>query len=133
MLHESRVTGDTYVKHLVGMLHRLVLLGPCVIVGRGSSSMLPPETTLRVRLVASLPDRIKTVRQRFGMTEREAANWIARTDEERARFLKRYFKMDVADPHLHDLVLNTSRLSYEECADAIVAAYRRFEAERSPQ
>jgi cytidylate kinase len=132
MLHESRVTGDTYVKYLVGALRGLVLMGPCVIVGRGSSCVLPPETTLRVRLVASLPDRIRTARHRFGMTEREAAAWVYRTDEERARFLKRYFRVDSADPHLHDIVLNTSRLSSEECADVIVRAYRRFEAERSP-
>ena len=94
--------------------------------------MLPAETTLRVRLVASLPDRIKMARTRFGMTEREAASCVNRTDEERARFMKRSFGVDVADPHVHDLVLNTSRLGIEECADAIVRAYRRFEVERSP-
>ncbi len=45
----------------------------------------------------------------------------------RLLFMRRNFGVDPSDPHLYDLVLNTSRLSVAECADIIVQAFVPFE------
>jgi cytidylate kinase len=121
------ITYNTYIKHLVATVRGLGLQGRCVLVGRGCCFILPPQTTLRVRLVGEVADRVKAARQRFGFSEREASTWVVRTEQERALFVKNNFHGDVTDPHQFDLVLNTSRLSVSECADVIVQAFLRFE------
>jgi hypothetical protein len=121
------VTQAGFVHHLVETLLSLSAHGNCVIVGRGAPQVLPPERTLRVRLVAPLNDRIASVGQRFGIPQAEAALRVAKVDYDRARFVKDYFQKDPADPAGYDLVLNSLRLPTEECAGLIVEALHALE------
>jgi cytidylate kinase len=121
------VSESTYVHHLKAMLLALAAQGQCVIVGRGGAQFLPEATTLRVRVVAPLAERIATIRQRFGVSSDEAARWIETTDRARYRFVHDHFLKDPADPGNYDLVLNSARFSIEECTDLIVQALRQFE------
>lgn len=116
------ISSSAYVRQLVEMLVSLAAHGECVIVGRGAAQILPPETTLRVRLLRPLEERITAIRQRFGLSREEASAWIEKTDRERFRFVKDHFQKDPTDPRFYDLVLNTARFSPEECADFIVRA-----------
>jgi cytidylate kinase len=128
LLGEYHVSADTYLKYLIATVRALGVVGHCVIVGRGSFCILPPGSTLLVRLVGDRADRVRTMARQRGLSEREAAAWVDTTEYDRVQFVKRYFKVDPADPHLYDLVLNVSRLSIEECAEVIIATLRRFEA-----
>jgi cytidylate kinase len=121
------VSPDRYLKYLVGAVRGLGQIGRCVIVGRGANFILPAETTLRVRLVASAADRARVVARRLHLGPREAAAWAGRAERERGEFVRRAFRQDVADPHHYDLVLNMSRLSVDEAAEVIVGVLRRFE------
>ncbi len=125
------VNQSFYVRHLLESLLALAANGECLIVGRGAAQVLPPATTLRVRLVAPLADRVATIRGRLGLTEPEAARWVAHTDEDRIRFVRDHFHKDPTDPVRYDLVLNTARLTVAECADLIVATLNRLQA-RTP-
>ena len=121
------VSPDRYLKYLVGALRGLGEIGRCVIVGRGANFILPAETTLRVRLVASAEDRVRVITQRLNLGPREAAAWAERAERERGEFVRRAFRQDVADTHHYDLVLNMSRLSVDEAVDVIVRVLRGFE------
>jgi cytidylate kinase len=121
------VSPDRYLKYLVGALRGLGEIGRCVIVGRGANFILPAETTLRVRLVASAEDRTRVIAQRFSLTLPEAAAWAEKAERLRGEFVRRAFRQDVADPRHYDLVLNMSRLSVEEAADVIVRVLQGFE------
>lgn len=59
-----------------------------VIVGRGGAQILPAATTLRVRVVAPIAERVKVVQQRLGVSVEEAARQVAKIDMERTRFVK---------------------------------------------
>jgi len=122
------LTESRYVRHLLEMLFSLASHGQCVIVGRGASQLLPPESTLRVRLMAPLKERAREIEQRFVISHEEATRWIEKTDGERTQFIKANFHMDPADPHQYDLVLNPSRFSTGECAELIVEALHRLQA-----
>jgi hypothetical protein len=132
LLDAHHVGADAYIKYLLGALRGLGVVGRCVIVGRGANFVLPAETTLRVRLVADREDRVRVMTQRLGLSAREAAAWVDATERQRAAFGKRYFGKDTTDPHLYDLVLNTSRLSVEAAADAVIQALRHLEG-RGPE
>jgi hypothetical protein len=131
LMTEYRVGATTYLKHLVGVVRGLGLLGHCVLVGRGANCILPPATTLRVRIVAKLSDRVKVTAERHASTDKEAARQVARIDHERNEFARANFHIDLATPDQYDLVLNTSRLSVAECARAVVEVLRLFEARNS--
>jgi cytidylate kinase len=123
------VTESAYVRHLVQTLITLALHGECILVGRGANVVAPPETTLRVRLVAPLRERIATVQKRRNLSFEEAQRWVEKTDHARAVFIKDHFHKQVDDPQLHDLVLNTSRFSLEACAEIIIDALHRMESQ----
>ena len=121
------VSETAYVQHLIKAVLALGAQGGCVIVGRGAPHLLPPETTLRVRLLADRDDRIGVMSQRLGIPRPEAARYVEKKDRERDLFVKHHFHKDTADPRLYDLVLNSTRFSVGECADLILEALRRFQ------
>ena len=67
------VSENAYVRRLIETLLALGGQGRSVIVGRGAAHVLPPTTTLRVRLVAELADRVRTLVHEMGLTNSEAA------------------------------------------------------------
>jgi len=127
LVNKYHFNPTAYFRALVGFVRGLGALGRCVIVGRGSSFLLPHETTLRVRLVANWQDRVRTIRRLKGLSDREAARFIDKVEQERSAFMKDHFKLDAGDPHHYDLVLNTSFVGVEDATEIIIAMLRRFE------
>ena len=105
--------------------------GECLIVGRGSSFVLPPETTLRVRIVASRDDRIAFIARDRKLSPVEAAHFVDTRDRVRQEFIKDYFHKDRADPQNYDLILNRSRFSLDETADLVIQALQRIQARKT--
>jgi cytidylate kinase len=118
---------SAYLRGLLGLLASLGKVGHCVIVGRGAAQVLPPETTLSVRVVAPRAIRVAEVRHRKGLSAVEAERWVDHTDRERTLFVKSHFHIDADDPLHYDLVLNSRRLSAEACAAVIVESARALE------
>jgi len=125
-----RANQDMYLRHLLDTIFSLGSHGECIIVGRGAAHILPPATTLRVRLVGNLDDRIAVMMKRLNLSRLEADRLEA-MDLERNRFVKEHFHKDLTDPLGYDLVLNSSRFSDRECVDLIVLALRHLQ-QRSP-
>lgn len=120
-----------FVHHLIKVLLSLAARGHSVFVGRGSPFVLPAATTLRVRLVAPLEDRITVVSHERQMTRSEAARFIERTDRDRAQFVRLHFQRDPSDPQNFDLVLNTGKISIDQCAKLVaetIGANPQFQA-----
>jgi hypothetical protein len=127
------VSSGAYLRRLVETLVSLAGQGACVIVGRGAAQILPPATTLRVRLVAPRETRITTMSHRLGLTRQEVEPQVDAMERERLAFVKDYFHKDAADPHNYDVVLNTARFSIPECAEVIVEALHRLQAHAHPK
>jgi cytidylate kinase len=122
------VSESAYVHNLIKTVLALGVHGQCVIVGRGAPFILPPATTLRVRLVAPVMDRILTVMSRSpDLSERQAAHEVRDTDRERNDFIRDHFMKDPEDVHNFDLVINVSRLNVADCADLIIDALHGLE------
>ena len=99
---------------------RLAEMGNVIIVGRGGSiitSHLPQA--FHVRLVGSPEARAESLMKAQGITKRKAMSVLEAEDASRRRFIRRYFKRDVDDPLLYDVVVNTDRVSLEGAARVI--------------
>ncbi|MEX2119402.1 MAG: cytidylate kinase-like family protein [Pirellulales bacterium] len=118
---------NVYCRHLIETLFDLAARGNCVIVGRGAAQVLPASTTLRVRLLATLEDRVRVMGRELNLSPDEAASWIATRDRERIRFVKDHFRQDPSDPQGYDLVVNTSRFAAGECAELVIRALEAME------
>jgi cytidylate kinase len=116
----TNVTESSYVQHLIQTVLSLATHGESVIVGRGAAQILPAASTLRVRLIAPLEDRITRICRERGLTRQEAARYVETTDRGRLRFIKDHFHIDGTDPRHYDLVLNASRWSVDEMAATII-------------
>ena len=127
----ASVSEITYFRRLVRMLHVLGARGECLIVGRGSWFVLPPETTLRVRIVASRDDRIAFIARERKLGPVDAARFVETNDRDRHRFIKDHFHKDPADPQNFDLILNRSRFSVDETADLVIEALLRMQARKT--
>ena len=133
LLREQSVSRNPQVLDLVRMLLALGSQGEVVLLGRGAGCVLPSASTLNVRLVAPLADRVAYTSQHLRLTEEEAADQVRKSDHRRADFMNTHFHRRPSDPHQYDLVLNTSLLGEEACVDLVIqAAKSKANAIREP-
>jgi cytidylate kinase len=125
------MSGAAYARRLAETVLALAAHGRCVIVGRGAPLIVPPNQSLRIRLVASLDDRAERISVQRGISKSEAIEHIRATDAHRDGFVKDYFHHVVGDPHDYDLVINTSRFSVEHSARLVVEALHDRQQESS--
>ncbi len=116
---------EKYVVQVSHVIQALARNGKGVFVGRGAQFVLPRSQTFAVRIVASEAFRAQRVRQRHNVSLQEALDAIHRTDCGRREFIQRFFRHDVNDPHLYDLVLNVEQLGPTGAAEHIIHAVRR--------
>ena len=106
---------------------QLAELGGVILIGRGGNiitAKLPH--VLHVRLVAPLDDRIERICRDDKKTPAEARKFCVDEEQSRARYLKTYFNADINDPMGYHLIINTSRVGYENTAKLIGDAVLRL-------
>ena len=102
-------------------------LGGVIIIGRGGNvitAKLPH--VFHVRLIAPLEDRIERICRDDKKVSAEARKFCLEEEASRARYLKTYFNADINDPMGYHLVINTSRVGYENTAKLIGDAVLRL-------
>jgi cytidylate kinase len=93
---------------------------PLIVVGFGTQCMFADRAdALHVRLVAPMPARVERLHARYGWEATNAATRARRMDEDRRRYVQRYFHRDVNDPLLYDVQINTGRTTLDEAASVI--------------
>ena len=114
------VSESTYVRQLLETILSLGARGQCIIVGRGAAHILPPALAIRVRLVAEFADRAQTMMRELSVTLDDAEQQVKAIDQRRSVFIKSHFHCDPAAPESYDLLLNTSRIGVDTCAQLIM-------------
>lgn len=107
----------TYLDTVSEILTDLAQRGDLVFIGRGGQMILRERSdTLHIQLVADEETRLARVMD-WESVEREEARRRARDfNRHRAAFHKKFWDVDVWDPRLYDLVINTSVIDYEQAA-----------------
>jgi len=78
-------------------------------------------TVLRVRLIAPLEMRVRSVMERQHLNREAALEYIATVDQERVRWTQFIYGVDWRDPSLYDLVINLENMSMETACTTIAA------------
>ena len=88
---------------------------------------------MRVRLIAPFEHRVKQwIKRVAAMTgetpnQRAAADFVRRDDTEKAGRMRYLYEVDINDPMLYELIINTERLSHDAVVEMISGAVRRPE------
>lgn len=109
-----------YLHHLTQVLVSIAQYGNAVILGRGANFILPPETGLRVRVVAPLELRCQRLMQWKGFDEKIARLEIANQDKMRREYLQHHFRCKPEEPCAYDVVINTGYIGIDVAADFII-------------
>jgi cytidylate kinase len=129
----SVVSEAAFVRHLVETVLALGAHGECVILGRGAAFILPIATTLRVRLVAPVKERVATLSRTLDVSAKDAARHVRATDRLRYEFVKGHFFKDPTDPQHYHLVLNSGQLSIATEAGLIIDTLRYLQTSTADQ
>ena len=124
LLREEAISEHPSVRELARIVLALGAQGEVLLIGRGAGALLPTESTLHVRVIAPREDRVAYMSQWLRLTLDEAAEQVRLRDQRRADFLKTHFHRDPADLYQYDLLLNSSLLGEERCAELIAQAAR---------
>ena len=121
-----------YRRILSELLHEIAAEGKVVILGRGSTILLPHA--LRVRIVAPMDVRIARVAELESLTPAAARKMVEQIDAKRRDFFRVHFKRDVDDPASYDLMVNTERTSLKHAAGLVMCAVeRRRQSSEQPE
>jgi cytidylate kinase len=131
-LREQNVSQHPSIQNLTRVVLALGAQGQAVLIGRGSGFILPRETTLHVRMIAPLDERIAYMSEWLRLTHDEAAEKVRVRDTRRNEFISTHFHRDPDDSHQYDLLLNASLLGEEVCAELIAQAARARSMQITP-
>ncbi|MHB9133326.1 MAG: cytidylate kinase-like family protein [Armatimonadota bacterium] len=91
-----------YLRQLRTVLEMIVSQGDAVMVGRGANFLLIGTATLRVRVMASLKQRIAMYRMGEEVSAEEARAWIRSEDQWRAASTRELFRHNIDNPLQYD-------------------------------
>jgi cytidylate kinase len=129
---------DTETRHYITVLQTTLLefaeADNVVLMGRGGQWLLRGiPHVLRLRIIAPFEMRVKQwirrVAAQSGETpnQRAVVDLIRRDDSEKSGRMRYLYEVDIVDPSLYDLVINTERLKCEPVVEMIERALRRPE------
>lgn len=89
--------------------------------GRTGHLILPGiSNVLRIRAIADMEERIDMTMQRMNLTRDKAKQYNEQVDEDRRRWVRTLYNVDWEDPSHYDITINSSHMSLENSATALV-------------
>ncbi len=116
-LHPSQYT--LVHKTSESIIH-LAQLGFVVLVGRGANiitAKLPYG--VHVRLVGSFQNRVRHMTDYLKISDKEARIYVIKEEQDRRKYIQKYFEKDIDDPLLYDLIINTDTIEIQDAVRMI--------------
>lgn len=112
------------MRDLARVIFAIGARGRAVILGRGAGFLLPGPSTLHVRVIAPLANRVEFLMQLERLTPERAAEEVTARDERRSQFLVATLRRRPEDLYQYDVVVNTGLLRVPLAAHMLVEAAR---------
>lgn len=132
----DRLTSERrmYVAAVQAALAEHVASGNLVYHGYAGHLLLANvPAVLRVRLIAPISMRVQAVVERQGLERGAAEAHIRKVDEERVRWTRLIYGVDLRDPGLYDLMINLDVMSVKSACSTVVEAARQPEFIVTPE
>lgn len=111
---------DVYLNVLQGVVYQMASKNNGVIVGHGSQLLLKDfGCALHVRIITPAEKRIQYFIEEKSLEEKLARELVRSKDDEFKNFFRYAFNMDINDPLLYDLVINTEKIGIETAISQI--------------
>ena len=122
---EAQLSDAVYLQTMTAIIGELAASGAIVILGRGSQMILADRPlALHVLCVAPQDVRARRLAEREGIGQEEAMRRASDSDRARAAFYSKFWKVELEDPKLYDLTIDTARLSFDIAAELVAQAAR---------
>jgi len=122
---DQDISDKTYIDTVSALIRELAASGSIVILGRGSQMILADQpSALHVLCVAPFELRAQRLAEREGIGLEDARRAAKDSDSAREAFYKKFWKVDVQDPRLYDLTLDTAHFTFAQAAELVATAVR---------
>lgn len=109
------------------VIKKIAAQGPCVIIGRCASSILPGKSRFSVFIYADEADKVKRVMERNQISEKEAVHRIKHINRMRRQFFDFYSDTAWGHPESYDAMLSSSRFGTDGCVALIMDSLKEME------
>jgi cytidylate kinase len=117
-----------YVIAVQAALAEHILSGDLVYHGLAGHMLLRDlPSVLRIRLIAPLEVRIRAVMEQQKLSRQTAEHYIHDVDEERHRWSKFIYDVDLTDARLYDLMINLEGISIPTACSAVLEIVKKAE------
>lgn len=121
--------GESMEDYIQNVQRKIILdiasKGSCVIVGRSADYILKGKAeTINVFIRGDIDEKIQRICEYRGVSEAEAAKLVRDTDKKRSVNYKYYTGQSWGNIKNYDLVLNSTSIGVENCADIIAKTYK---------
>ncbi|MCS7138766.1 MAG: cytidylate kinase-like family protein [Crenarchaeota archaeon] len=125
-LVDKSISGEIEIeKVLYSMVLDIVKNGPAIIEGRSALMALAHEADLKVFLYREMKDRVKHLAERRKTDDpKQIEEDIKASDIDRNSLVEKLFHKNWRDPLLYDLMINTSKISFEDSVSLILEALK---------
>ena len=122
------VEDDVYIEAIESTMKEMAADGDVVFIGRGGHVILKDmPNVLRVGVIASFEDRVKTLMTREAIDRDNAIVTLEQRDQARKYFFKKYFDLDEPDnPNLFHFTINSSEISTNYAAEMVIQNLNSF-------
>lgn len=120
------VSGEIEIeKVLQSMVLDVVNNGPAIIEGRSALFALTREVDLKIFLYSDFDSRLKHIAEKRRAEDlKQIEEDIKASDMDRSSLVERLYHKNWRDPLLYDIMINTSKVPYEEVASFITEALK---------
>lgn len=116
---------QTLVHKTTQTILSLAEIGNVIIIGRGGNIVTANlQNAFHVRLVSTVEDRIKHIKEAYGYDTKQATEFLKKDDQARRNFINTYFHKQIDDPLLYHLTINTHQVDYNLAAELIAGSVR---------
>ena len=122
-LPAQAMSGEDFRRATEEVLCRQAETGEGVILGRGGAVVLRDHPrALRVRLDGPVELRVRQAVRLQGVDLETARQTVRRLDRAHAAYLKQFYGVDIDDPTLYHLRIDSTAMPLETCVELIVVA-----------
>jgi len=117
---EDFLSNQNLFNYQAKVIKELAAAGPCIIIGRCADYVLAGNpNVVSVFVHASAEHNLRQVIERGAHSGRDVEKFIQKTDKYRGDYYKYYTGHEWTDARNYDLSLNSERLGFDGCCEAI--------------